>query len=120
MNSLLLKIFIILLIFVGEALAIYAEIVGAKSYSINHNLFFKIFFRMFLILAIGGALLIFGYILGFNVFKNIWIVSVISITSILIIEPILNYVIIEQLPTTGAVVGLIFGILGFIFTLTIK
>jgi hypothetical protein len=50
---------------------------------------------------------------GLKIFKNIWIVSVISITSILIIEPFIAYFIGGQLPTKGAIIGLVFGVLGF-------
>ncbi|MEM5778032.1 MAG: hypothetical protein QXK49_00160 [Candidatus Aenigmatarchaeota archaeon] len=62
-------------------------------------------------------MLILGYIFGFSSFKNIWIVSIISITSILISEPILAYTFFHQMPTTGALIGLVFGVLGFISTI---
>jgi len=114
MSTLHLKILVILLIFLGEALAIYAEIIAAKSNAIKPNYFLQIFLKGFMIIIVGGALLIGGYMLGFKHFKNIWIVTVISITSILIVEPILNYIIFQQLPTRGAIIGLIFGLLGFI------
>jgi hypothetical protein len=54
---------------------------------------------------------------GYRVFKNIWIVSAISITSILITEPILNYLIFHELPTKGALAGLILGVIGFVLAL---
>ncbi len=58
-----------------------------------------------------------GYILGYKSFQNIWIVSALSITSILIIEPILGYALFQQLPTKGAFLGLILAVIGFIVTL---
>jgi hypothetical protein len=70
--------------------------------------------KMFIIIVFAGVFLIVGYMMGFSAFKNIWIVSVASITSILIIEPILAYTVFQQLPTKGAIIGLILGILGFI------
>jgi hypothetical protein len=51
--------------------------------------------------------------LGFRAFQNIWIVSVSSITSILIIEPLVSYAFFRQSPTTGAFIGLVFGAIGF-------
>ena len=60
-------------------------------------------------MAVGGGLVVAGYMTGFKAFKNIWIVSVISIASILLVEPIMNYFIVGQLPTRGALVGLVLG-----------
>lgn len=111
------KVIVVALIFLGEALAIYAEMLGAKTYSLDGKLFLQIFLKMFLIIMIGGSLLVAGYMFGFKTFKNIWAVSVISITSILIIEPILAILFFKQWPTTGAMIGLILGALGFMATI---
>lgn len=104
------KIFVVLAIFLGEGLMIYSEMYGARQYtpgSFNH-----IFWKMLTIMVPGGALLVAGYIFGYNAFKNIWIISVVSITSILLIEPVLAYAVFHQLPTKGAVAGLILGVIG--------
>lgn len=107
------KILTILIIFLGETFAILAEVIAAKYYSFNDARFLNIFLKALPIIIIGGMLLLFGYMLGLRSFKNIWIVSTISITSILIAEPIINYTITHQLPTSGALIGFILGILGF-------
>jgi len=114
------KILAIILILLGETITIYAEMLLARNNFSNSPSFSKIFWLPFLIMVIGGTLLITGYFVGFGAFKNIWIVSVISITSILIIEPILAFTIFHQLPTKGATLGFVFGTLGFIVALFIK
>lgn len=114
----MLKIVTLALIFTGEMLAIYAEMVGAKTHAIFSGNFWEVFFKMLPIMVIAGALLIAGYILGYRAFKNIWIVSAISITSILIIEPILAWTTFQQLPTTGALIGLILGAIGLFISLS--
>jgi hypothetical protein len=119
MNSVYAKILVIILILIGEILAIYAQITAARAYSTT-NPFMQVFWKMFLVMAAGGGLLVAGYMLGFPAFKNIWIVSVISITSILITEPAADYIIFKQLPTTGALIGLILGALGMISALFLK
>ncbi len=111
------KFFTILIIFFGEALAILAEIIAAKYFALHDAKFANVFFKALPIIIIGSVLLLCGYMLGFRSFKNIWIVSAISITSILILEPIINYTITHQLPNRGAVIGLIFGVMGFIAAL---
>jgi|SRR3989344_6224917 len=117
MNSLWLKITVIAIIFVAEALYIFSEILSAKYYSDPESNFFQILGKILIITIIGSVLILTGYMLGFRTFKNIWIVSVISITSILIVEPILAFAIFKQMPTKGAFLGLVFGAIGFAFTL---
>lgn len=107
------KIISLVLIISGEALAIYAELLSAKYYS-NLGSFGDSFWRSFPLIIIGGALLVAGYTLGLRSYKNIWVVSVISVTSILIIEPLLNYFFMHQIPTRGAIIGFALGILGFV------
>jgi hypothetical protein len=114
------KTFAIILILFGEMITIYAEMLLARNNFSNPPSFLKVFWQPFLIMVIGGTLLITGYFTGFGAFKNIWIVSVISITSILIIEPTLAYTIFHQLPTKGALIGLILGAFGFISAMFLK
>jgi hypothetical protein len=116
MSSLSMRILAIGLIFIGESLAIYIEINGAKAFSTN-SVFFQTFIKGAIFLFIAGCALLVGYMFGYRGFKNIWIVSAISITSILIIEPVINYLIFHQLPTKGAFVGLILGVMGFVAAL---
>jgi hypothetical protein len=120
MNLFSSKTFAIILILFGEMVTIYAEMLLARNNFLNSPPLSKIFWQPFLIMVIGGTLLITGYFVGFGAFKNIWIVSVISITSILIIEPVLAYTIFHQLPTKGAALGFFLGALGFITALFIK
>lgn len=113
MGGLLSKVLVLLLLFAGETLMIYAEMIGARSHSVDSRPFFEVFSKMYLLVLVSGGFLIAGYMFGFSVFRNIWIVSVASITSILIMEPLLAYLIFQQLPTRGALIGLILGALGF-------
>ena len=114
------KVLVILLIFAGEGLAIFAEMVAARQFQLAQQTFFQIFARAFFIMLVGGVLLVAGYTFGFKYFQNIWIVSAVSITSILIIEPVLAYSFFHQLPTRGAWIGLILGAVGFVTTLIWK
>lgn len=111
------KFYTILIILLGEILAIGAEVYAAKYFVVDNAKFSSAFFRALPFIILGSVLLLAGYMWGLKSFKNIWIVSAISITSILITEPFMNYLITGQLPTLGAVVGLILGFLGFIAAL---
>ncbi|UCD03699.1 MAG: hypothetical protein JSW73_04125 [Candidatus Woesearchaeota archaeon] len=118
MKEIYLKIIIIAMLFLGESLAIFAEMTAAKTYSISDKPALHIFLLMLIVILLAEAFLILGYMFGFSTFKNIWVISVASITSILIMEPILAYTFFNQLPTKGAVVGFVLGVLGFISAMT--
>lgn len=82
------KIIILILLLIGEALSVYTEMLGAK-YFITRP-FLAVFLKMFLLMTLAGGFLVTEYMLGFSAFKNIQIVGVASITSILIVEPFLH------------------------------
>lgn len=117
METIYSKILVLILIFVGEALSIYAEMAIARTDIIVSQPFLQIFLKMFLMITLAGGFLLAGYMLGFKSFKNIWIVSAISITSILIVEPILAWTIFQQMPTTGAMIGFTLGAIGLIISI---
>lgn len=108
------KIITLLLIFLGEMAMVYAEIRAARLFTASQQSFVHVFFKLFIVMAVGGGLVVAGYMAGLKVFKNIWIVSVTSITSILLIEPVMNYFVVGQLPTRGALIGLILGVCGLL------
>ncbi|NMG22488.1 hypothetical protein [Brasilonema bromeliae] len=116
MNLLVLKILAIIFLIVGEILTIYAEMMAARNFSINSN-FFGMFFQAFLTVTLAGLFVISGYMLGFKAFKNIWLITAFSITSILLVEPILAYIVFRQIPTKGATLGLFLGTLGMLATI---
>ncbi|EKD33330.1 MAG: hypothetical protein ACD_76C00045G0016 [uncultured bacterium] len=117
MESTFSKFLVIALLAVGESLSIYAEMVGAKNNHVAEQPFLQIFLKMFLLITLAGGFLIAGYMLGFKAFKNIWIVSVASITSILIVEPLLAWAIFQQIPTTGAAIGFVMGVVGLFLSI---
>lgn len=108
-----LKVLAIAMIFTGEAASIYAELLAARRFTAPQASWAAVFLKMLVVIVVGMAALLAGYMLGIKAFQNIWIVSVASITSILIIEPVLIYGLFGQMPTAGALVGLVLGGIGF-------
>ena len=108
----LLKATAVLLIFLGETLSIGAELFASKWVAHNAGNYLTIFILGFVCIGIGGAMLVAGYMLGYLHLKNIWIIAAISIGSILVVEPVAAYALFRELPTLGAAIGLIFGVLG--------
>jgi hypothetical protein len=104
-----------LLIFAGEVLSIYAEVKSAHLYTTENASFVPVFVSLVVAVTIGGWSLLAGYMLGLQAFKNIWIVSTASLASILVAEPILAYVVAHQVPTKGALIGFVLGVIGLVF-----
>ncbi|MBX4192598.1 hypothetical protein KW798_03910 [Candidatus Parcubacteria bacterium] len=111
------KIVAVALVFLGEALAITGELFASKNTASGHYL--TTFWQMSLLMAVGGALLVAGYMVGYHYFKNIWIVIVVSLATLAIGEPLLAYVLFGESPTTGALIGLILAILALLSALLI-
>ena len=106
----------LLCLFFGESLAIWSEIVAAK----HIDSFASTFWKMSGVMALAGLLLIAGYMLGLRYWQNIWIVGVVSIASIIIMEPLITYGLFHELPSKGALIGLVLGVLGLLSALFIK
>ena len=114
------KLFSLFLLFFGESLAIYTEIAGAKSTQSLSVIDWQTFIKLFVIMTLAGGSLLLGYMLGMISFKSAWVVAIISILSILIIEPILIFSFFREMPSKGSIVGLAFGLCGIAATLMIK
>lgn len=107
----------IALLFIGESVAIYIEVVSAHQY--RSGLFWPLFFKLFLPIAIASGFIMAGYMLGFKGFQDIWVVSFISIISIIFMEPTINYLVFNELPTKGTAIALVLGILGLVAMVTL-
>ena len=109
------KLLVFLAIVIGEILMIYAEISGARdnAAAVHGSLLWKVY----IIGAIGIWITLTGYIFGIYVYKNIWVVTVVSIVTILLVEPPIAYFMTHQSPTRGAIVGFVLGALGLLATL---
>lgn len=111
------KIFAFTAILIGEVAVMLVEILGARFYGIDHQSFWGTFLRLVVPVTVGAWLLLVGYMTGLIAFQNVWVLSAVSVASILIFEPILAYFLTGQLPTTGAGIGFALGITGLLITL---
>ncbi len=108
----------LLLLFLGEFFAVYAEMVAERLPAFKTASALSML-QIGTCMTIGAFALLIGYYLGYKAFQNIWIVTVVSVTSILIVEPALAYFFFQELPNRGATIGLILGSLGLIATITL-
>ena len=112
-----LKLIALLLLLVGEALTVASEMYAAHYHEHRLASVSQIVLVATLAFALSGGFLIAGYMVGYQAFRNIWVVTTISVTSILFVEPLIAYFLFHEWPTPGVVVGVFLGIFGFIATL---
>ncbi len=105
MTSLLAKIVSVLLIALGEFLAIYSEVIISHRVSQKLQTSIADYWYPLFVITLAGIPLILGYALGIKSFRSIWVVGAISISSIVFIEPIVSYAIFRELPSTGQLIG---------------
>ncbi len=113
------KILTAFALFFGEVLIIGAEMWATKNFETLAKSW-TIVLSAFLISVIGVACLVYGYIYGYQAFKNIWIVTALSVAGILIVEPIIAWFLFHEVPTLGASIGLFCGVVGLLATITIR
>ena len=103
---------LILMIF-GEVLTIYSEVYASKlpGRPMETPL---MFLKPMILISIAGISLIFAYWLGYQGTGNIWVVTVASLTLLLILEPIVIYAMLKELPERGALIGFFLGAAGLI------
>jgi len=70
---------------------------------------------MFLV-CIAGASLVIAYWLGYQATGNIWVTTVASLTMLLVLEPIVIYAMLEEIPGRGAILGFVLGAVGLLCT----
>jgi hypothetical protein len=110
------KLTAVLLILAGEALSIYAEIKTATVYGLEAPSIGKLAFGLVGCIAVGGVMLLGGYVLGLRAFKSIWIVGTISVASIVVAEPVLAYGVAGQTPTRSALWGFLLSLVALLIS----
>lgn len=112
------QIFTAFALFFGEALIIGIEMWAARHFDTSQP--WATILPAFIISIAGAVLLVYGYTFGYQVFKNIWIVTALSIASIVVVEPFIAWILFREMPTTGAFIALILGIIGIITSIVVK
>ncbi len=111
------RILAILFIFIGEVFSIGAQLAASKRVVHGAEGASAYLWWMYLIGALGGVLIVAGYVYAYMYFKNIWIVTAISIGSIVLFEPLLALILFKEVPTMGALIGIVLGVLGILSAL---
>jgi len=107
-----------LALFFGEMLVISAEVWASKFFSPSSP--WAVLTPATVVSIVGVCLLVYGYTFGYQAFKNIWIVTAISIAVILVVEPLVAWLLFREMPTTGAFIALVLAVIGIITSMVVK
>lgn len=80
----------------------------------------KPLYMMAILIIIAGLLLLVGYWVWYKSLKNLWLIYIVSITSILILEPILIYFLSWELPNLWSRIWFVLWVLWFLSAIFIK
>ena len=116
MNIFFYKFLVILFLFIGESFYLYSEMFIAKNAVSDSPKAFAFVSALLMVVA-GGILFLGSVYFGMHLFKNIWIIAVMSVTAIVIMEPILAWLFFKQLPTVKTAIGFILGAVGLFIAL---
>lgn len=105
------QIMSVALVIVGEFCAILAEIFYSRG---------KNFYTMAALMTVAGIFLLLWYGLGYKHLKSLWIIYVVSITAILILEPIIIYMVTGESASLGTKIWFACGVVGFLAVFLIK
>ncbi|MGY2170803.1 hypothetical protein HX881_19415 [Pseudomonas gingeri] len=100
---------------VGEFCAIYSEVVTARLAQTGSSSG-EAFILPVVLMCFAGLCLLGAYWLGYVAVGDIWIVTVVSVTSLLILEPIVVWSLFGEVPGRGALIGFCLGALGMLST----
>lgn len=112
----LFKLATLTLIIVGESLSIYSQVQTA-ALPVKDRRWFHTSRGLLLLWAVAGLFLISGYSFGVKAFGGVWPVTAVSVTSILIVEPLLLLALISHKPSRNEMGGFICGAIGLLITL---
>lgn len=106
------------LMVVGEFCAIYSEVVVAKLAQTGSASWETLFLPLVL-MCFAGICLLAAYWLGYVAVGDIWIVTVVSVISLLLLEPVVVWALFHESPGRGALIGFTLGALGMLATVVL-
>ena len=103
------------LMVLGEFCAIYSEVVTARlAHTPGQS--WQAFALPVTLMCIAGLFLLGAYWLGYRAVGDIWTVTVVSVISLLLLEPIVVWCLFQEAPGRGALIGFCLGALGMLST----
>lgn len=103
------------LMVLGEFCAIYSEVATARLAQVDNGAW-SAYVVPVLLMCFAGLCLLGAYWLGYKAVGDIWVVTVVSVTSLLLLEPLVVWCLFQEVPGRGALIGFFLGALGMVAT----
>ncbi|GEM_PF-3555848 len=113
------KLVILASIFLGEFIGVYLEISLASKFKAlgSFSEIGKFILLLTPLFIISFILLLFGYIYGYRNFNKIWVITVVSWSSIILVESTLNYFIFNELPRGKTLISGVLAIVAIVISI---
>lgn len=105
------QINIFFLILIGVFAVTSGDMIMAQRHEIN---FVDAVWLPFILNVIGVIILLVCYYFGYKNTKSIWQVSIFYVCAIAAMQPLLAYVVLQNIPTLKQVIGFLFGLVGIL------
>ena len=110
----LLQLYLFLGVLSGVLFVTYGDMIMASRYTLP---FFKSLPVPFLLNLIGVFIILICYYYGYRAFHDVWKVSIFYVCITALVQPVVIYFVLNNLPTYKQIFGFLFGIVGIILTL---
>lgn len=101
------------LMVLGEFCIIYSEVAVARLAQAGSTSWETLTFPV-LLACFSGLCLMAAYWLGYRAVGDIWLVTVVSVTSLLMLEPLVIWSMFHEMPGRGEMIGFCLGALGLV------
>lgn len=97
---------------------IYAESRGMHAYLYSHT-FGSSFLSVSPYILFGAMLVLAGYLVAAYAFQDAWFVAIVSLLTVLLVEPVVMYAFFQEFPSRGEIIGFFLAVLGMIATISL-
>lgn len=113
------KFAVLAAIFGGEFIGVFLEIFLANKFRASGSFphIFKNLLLLIPLFIISFFLLLLGYIYGFRAYQRIWVITIVSWSSIVLVEPVLNYFLFHELPSGNTLLAAILALAAIVVSI---
>lgn len=108
------QISIFFLIFIGVLSVTLGDMIMAQR---HESSFFNALGLPLILNIVGVIILLVCYYYGYKNMKSIWQVSIFYVCTIAVMQPLVAYLILENIPTIKQSAGFLFGVVGILLTI---
>ncbi len=108
------QFYIFFLIFIGVLSVTLGDMIMAQR---HESSFVNALWLPLVLNIVGVVILLVCYYYGYKNMKSIWQVSIFYVCTIAVMQPVVAYLVLENIPTVKQTAGFLFGVVGILLTI---